>query len=196
MPQTLRDFALVHSDVLIERAREGDQRAFGKLVGLWFKRIYNYSYKYFNDHDLAMEATQKTFISVHYNIKKLNEISSFKYWLYKIASNQCNEENRRQQKLQTTYVNKYDEAEEIADYQFHPAKELDTNEANDKVGILLSHLPEEQRQVLIMKEFEELKFREIAEILQVSENTVKSRLYYGLKALRKVMKEKNRNYDN
>ena len=57
----------------------------------------------------------------------------------------------------------------------------------------LTGLSEEQREVVIMKEYEGLKFREIAEVLNISENTVKSRVYYGLDGLRKILERKNIN---
>ena len=90
--KTLRDIALTYSECLIEKSKKGDNKAFAKLFGLWFKRIYNFSLKYFNDHDQAMEATQKTFISVYKSIKGLKDNDSFKGWLYRIALNQCHEE--------------------------------------------------------------------------------------------------------
>ncbi|HEX5167896.1 MAG TPA: sigma factor, partial [Cyclobacteriaceae bacterium] len=93
--ETLLDVAMMHSDTLIQRAREGDQNAQGRLVQLWYKRIYNFSYKFFLDHDLAMEVSQKTFISMCRNLAGLQEISRFKSWLYKIAVNYCREELRR-----------------------------------------------------------------------------------------------------
>ena len=68
MTETLLDIAMMHSDNLIARAKEGDQSAQGKVVQLWYKRIYNFSYKFFLDHDLAMEVSQKTFISMCKNL--------------------------------------------------------------------------------------------------------------------------------
>ena len=76
--ETLEEIAMLHADSLVTRARNGDQKAFGKIMGLWFKRIYNFSFKYFGDHDLAMEATQKTFIAVYHHIRKLQDVSKFK----------------------------------------------------------------------------------------------------------------------
>ena len=89
MAGTLLDIAMMHSDNLIARAREGDKNAQGKLVQLWYKRIYNFSYKFFFDHDLAMEVSQKTFISMHRNIIGLNDPGRFTSWLYTIAVNYC-----------------------------------------------------------------------------------------------------------
>ena len=61
MVDTLLNIAMMHSDTLVTRAKEGDQNAQGKLVQLWYKRIYNFGYKFFMDHDLAMEVSQKDF---------------------------------------------------------------------------------------------------------------------------------------
>ena len=93
--ETILDIAMMHSDSLIARAREGDKNAQGKLMQMWYKRIYNFSYKFFFDHDLAMEVAQKTFISMHRNIEGLHEPSRFKSWLYTIAVNFCREELRK-----------------------------------------------------------------------------------------------------
>ena len=60
MVDTLLNIAMMHSDTLVIRAKEGDQSAQGKLVQLWYKRIYNFGYKFFMDHDLAMEVSQRT----------------------------------------------------------------------------------------------------------------------------------------
>ncbi|MGC4022106.1 MAG: sigma-70 family RNA polymerase sigma factor [Cyclobacteriaceae bacterium] len=98
MAETLLDIAMMHSDSLIARAREGDKNAQGRLVQLWYKRIYNFSYKFFFDHDLAMEVSQKTFISMHKNIAALQEITRFRSWLYTIAVNFCREEARKKKK--------------------------------------------------------------------------------------------------
>ena len=68
MVDTLLDIAMMHSDTLVTRAKDGDQNAQGKLVQLWYKRIYNFGYKFFMDHDMAMEISQKTFISMCKNL--------------------------------------------------------------------------------------------------------------------------------
>src|SRR5215204_1835394 len=93
--ETLLDIAMMHSDSLIGKAKQGDQNAQGKLVQLWYKRIYNFSYKFFIDHDLAMEVAQKTFISMHRNLVNLQDMSRFRSWLYTIAVNYCREELRK-----------------------------------------------------------------------------------------------------
>jgi RNA polymerase sigma-70 factor (ECF subfamily) len=187
MSETLRDIAINHSESLVEKSQKGDNHAFGKLVGLWFKRIYNVTLKYFGNHDLAMEVTQRTFISVYDHLGSLKDIRSFKFWIYKIAINQCHEEDRRQKRKSWFSIFQHNEVKNIEEIHFNPEKEYHHKELEEVMSNLLKLLPEEQKTVIIMKEYEGLKFREIAETLGISENTAKSRLYYGLSSLKKMI---------
>jgi len=199
MAETLPDMAMMHSDTLITRARQGDQNAQGKLVQLWYKRIYNYAYKFFLDHDLAMEVTQKTFISMCRNLAGLQDIARFKSWLYKIAINYCREETRRKKGSRALSFDVVwnREAEDSPRWESasrrheNPESQFRQAELSDILKTALLGLSDEQREVVIMKEYEGLKFREIAEVLNISENTVKSRMYYGLDGLRKILEGKN-----
>ncbi|MBL7858739.1 MAG: sigma-70 family RNA polymerase sigma factor [Cyclobacteriaceae bacterium] len=201
MAETLLDIAMMHADTLISRAMQGDQHAQGKLVQLWYKRIYNYAFKFFLDHDLAMEASQKTFISMCKNVGGLQDAARFKSWLYTIAVNYCREEARKKKvsrSLSFEVVWNH-EAEESPKWESssqrydNPERQLQQAELSDMLHEALLELNAEQREVVIMKEYEGLKFREIAEVLNISENTVKSRMYYGLDGLRKILERKNIN---
>jgi RNA polymerase sigma factor (sigma-70 family) len=196
--ETLLDIAMMHSDTLVARAREGDKNAQGKLVQMWYKRIYNFSYKFFFDHDLAMEVAQKTFISMHRNIDGLQETTRFKSWLYTIAVNYCREELRKRKATRSVSLHDLRPGESEESYRWeasssrreNPEKQLRHSELSDLLQQCLMELSDEQREVVIMKEYEGLKFREIAETLNISENTVKSRMYYGLDGLKKILESK------
>lgn len=203
MGHTLPEIAMMHSDTLVTRAKDGDQNAQGKLVQLWYKRIYNFGYKFFMDHDLAMEISQKTFISMCKNLQSLQDNARFKSWLYKIAVNYCREETRKKKgdrSLSFDVVWNRD-AEESPKWESsgqrydNPESQLQRMELADILQEALNELNVEQREVVIMKEYEGLKFREIAEVLNISENTVKSRMYYGLDGLRKILDRKKINKD-
>lgn len=185
------------SDFLITAARNGDVVAINQLIKLWQKRIYNFALKYFNDHDQAMEVTQKTFISMNRNLGQLKDDQSFKAWLYRIATNYCHEEVRRQSKkwvLPFMKVQKDKDQEQIAAVEQesrlgNPESAYGNQELKALLKKALSTLSEEQRLVVIMKEYEGLKIREIAVAMDISENTVKSRLYYALGSLRQRLEE-------
>jgi RNA polymerase sigma-70 factor (ECF subfamily) len=194
MANTLENIAMNQCESLVHKARKGDQQSFGKLVGLWFKRVYNFCLRYFGDHDLAMEATQQTFIATHQNIRKLKEAKRFKSWLYVIALNQCREEDRKQKRKSWRSIFQHEEVMDIEDSFNHPEEAYREMEQEEILSDMLGRLPEEQRIIVIMKEYEGLKFREIAIALDISENTAKSRLYYGLKALRKMIEQSELDY--
>jgi RNA polymerase sigma factor (sigma-70 family) len=199
VPATLPDITMMHSDTLVARAREGDKNAQGKLVQMWYKRIYNFGYKFFFDHDLAMEVAQKTFISMHRNIDGLQETTRFKSWLYTIAVNYCREELRKRKATRSVSLHDLRPGESEESYRWeasssrreNPEKQLRHSELSDLLQQCLMELSDEQREVVIMKEYEGLKFREIAETLNISENTVKSRMYYGLDGLKKILESRN-----
>lgn len=201
--ETLPDIAMMHADTLILKAKQGDQSAQGKLVQLWYKRIYNFGYKFFVNHDMAMEISQKTFISMCKNLPGLQDTSRFKSWLYKIAVNYCREEARKTKNSRSLSFDAVlnHEAEESPRWESsahridNPERQLQQVELSDILQEALLDINEEQREVVIMKEYEGLKFREIAEALNISENTVKSRMYYGLDGLRKILEKKNINKD-
>jgi RNA polymerase sigma-70 factor (ECF subfamily) len=191
--ETLLDIAMTHADNLILKAAKGDIGAFNQLVNLWYKRIYNYALKYFCDHDTAMEISQKTFITVNLKLETLREPSKFKPWIYRVASNLCHEEERRRKRthLKVTFDTESDEVQNVEGTEYNPDRTFQQNELAEILLDALSLINEEQREIVIMKEYEGLKFIEIAEILEISENTAKSRLYYGISALRKILVKKN-----
>lgn len=187
MAEVLEEIAIRHSRSLIEKSQKRNDQAYGKLVGLWFKRIYNFSLKYFGDHDLAMEVAQQTFIVAYDNIHKLRDVDSFKYWLYRIALNNCRAEERKSKRRKWYSIFTNEESRRYESPYGQPEIEYQRIEKEEMMAWYLKQLPEEQKVVIIMKEFDGMKFREISEALEISENTAKSRLYYGLKALKKMM---------
>lgn len=190
---------MMHAEDLVARARDGDGVAQGKLMQAWYKRIYNFGYKFFFDHDLAMEVAQKTFIAMHRNIANLQDEARFRPWLYTIAVNCCREELRRRKGARSVSLHdlrpgeeEESQAWEVAGHrEDNPERKLRQSELADLLHNCLLQLSGEQREVVIMKEYEGLKFREIADALNISENTVKSRMYYGLEAMKRMLERKN-----
>ncbi len=185
---------------LVQEAQGGNNDAVGQLVQIWYPRIYNYALKYFSDADLAAEATQNTFIAMHGHIGSLKDCGKFKSWLYTIVANHCRQESRNRKKSKwlsfDTLLPKKEESEspawEISKPAYlNPESSFLQSELKKTLQKCLQQLSVDQREVLIMKEYEGLKFREIAEILKVSENTVKSRLYYAFTHMRKLLEQEN-----
>jgi RNA polymerase sigma-70 factor (ECF subfamily) len=119
--------------------------------------------------------------------------SRFSTWLYQIALNLCRDQMRRRRRWRLVL----DEGREIDDRVDQlpqgdslgedPSRGIEQREMNEEVIRALRKIPAEQREVLILKEYEGLKFKEIAEILDCPESTVKSRMYYGLSGMRTAL---------
>lgn len=194
--------SMISADGLIEKAKGGDEVAFNQLVNLWYKRIYNYALKYSSSEDLTADITQKTFIAVFKNLKKLKDAGSFKPWVYRIATNFCHEEGRKQARKKSVFMTPASNEEEdqatpiegeAKEMMFDPERSYQQVELEKILFNCLQELPEDQRSVILMKEYEGFRFHEIAEALNTSENTVKTRLYRGLKVLKQRLEEQNIN---
>ncbi|MEL6673150.1 MAG: RNA polymerase sigma factor [Bacteroidota bacterium] len=191
---------------LLAQIRLGSQAAFAELMQEWYPRVYQYAWKYFAGkhrhgqvHDVAEEVAQKTFITVHQKLDKLREPARFKGWLFRIATNLCYEEDRKKKKWETrlsTNSESEDEAWRTPSGEAGPFQKAVQSEISYWVLKALDQLSPEQRSVLILKEYQGLKFREIAEALGISENTAKSRLYYGLQHMRMFLERKHITQEN
>jgi RNA polymerase sigma-70 factor (ECF subfamily) len=183
---------------LIERFLAGEHSAFNTLVWRWQKTIYNFILRDVGNREEAHDLAQQTFVRVYRNLAKLKNPDRFSTWIYQIAANLCRDliKQRRRRKLQSLEGMQEAGALELsanaaltlhAENEQHPDRIVSRSQLRDLLEKALQEIPEEQRVVVVMKEYQNLKFTEIAEILGAPVNTVKSRLYYGLNALKKVL---------
>ncbi len=183
---------MMDEKLLIKQAQNGDNAAFRRLFELWHTKIYRFAYRFFADEDEASEITQKTFIKTYQNVSSLDDPGKFSPWIYRIANNLCLDELKRAGRRKSTSLESWLEQTGGAESDtITPDDLLQQKELGAIIQKALLTLPDEQRTVIILKEYEGLKFREIAEILEEPESTVKSRLYYGLKATRRVLQKWN-----
>ncbi len=134
----------------------------------------------------AKDATQETFLSAYRNLSKFRGEAKFSSWIYRIALNICNTRLRSRSKVTISL----DERRETAGFELSDETEdlsagVQQAQVARHVRRALQGLPADMRQVIIMKEYEGLKFVEIAEILGIPLSTVKTRMYTGLTELRK-----------
>ena len=180
---------------LIKACQEGDNSAFNLLVWRWEKPLYNFIYKYVGDATLAEDLVQDTFVRVLKSIRRYAHQGSFSTWLYRIAINLCKDHLKRKRvplvSLHDYYTTGSGERvyvqDRIQDEGARTDESLKAEEREELVRRLLAGLPEEERMVILLKEYQELTFREIAEVLEIPEGTVKSRLYHGLKSMRESL---------
>ncbi|MGK7369973.1 MAG: RNA polymerase sigma factor [Candidatus Halalkalibacterium sp. M3_1C_030] len=176
---------------LIEEFRGGNIDAFNNLVEKWQHRIHRFAYRFFPSHDEAMEITQKTFIKAYRKLHTLDDSEKFSSWIYRIANNLCLDEMKRAGRRRSQSLEAIKNHPIARGITGNPDRSIQQQELGSILQQALNRLPPEQRIVVIMKEYEGLKFREIAEILEEHENTIKSRMYYGLTSLRTIFEKWN-----
>jgi RNA polymerase sigma-70 factor, ECF subfamily len=172
-------------EVIVQRALGGDAEAFGELVRRWERRIFALTYGLLGREEDARDATQETFLAAFRNLRGFRGEAKVSSWLHRIAVNQCLTRQRRAKvRNEAALEDDVDTTGVFAvPLEYSPANVAEGRQRTAAVRRALNGLPLELRQVVVMKEFEELTFREIAEALDLPLSTVKSRLYTGLKQL-------------
>jgi RNA polymerase sigma-70 factor, ECF subfamily len=169
-------------EIIVERALTGDAEAFGEIVRRWERRIFALAYGILGREDDARDATQETFLAAFRNLRGFRGDAKVSSWLHRIAVNQCITRQRRAKVRSESALD--DEVGEFSTaVSFSPASVVEGRQETIAVRRAINSLPIELRQVVIMKEFEELTFREIADTLDLPLSTVKSRLYTAMKQL-------------
>jgi RNA polymerase sigma-70 factor, ECF subfamily len=171
---------------IIERTLEGEPEAFNMLVRRWERHIYGLTFRMLGRDDEAKDATQEAFLSAYRNLAKFRGEAKFSSWIYRIALNICNTKLRSRSKL----ILSIEEEREEHGFELAASEhDLSDNIRQEQIALYvrraLQGLPAEMRQIIVMKEYEGLKFNEIAEILGIPLSTVKTRMYTGLNELKK-----------
>jgi RNA polymerase sigma-70 factor (ECF subfamily) len=171
---------------IVERALTGDAEAFGEIVRRWERRIFALAYGMLGREEDARDATQETFLSAFRNLRNFRGEAKVSSWLHRIAVNQCITRQRRAGVRKESALDDEEEkdaANFASPLEVSPARVVEGRERTGAVRRAVNSLPVELRQVVVMKEFEELTFREIADALDLPLSTVKSRLYTALRQL-------------
>lgn len=171
---------------LVARTQAGDVAAFNDLVTRWEEPLYRFVYRYLGDPEDARDICQEAFVRAYTNLEGFRGQAKFSSWLYQIALNLSRSEFRKRGSRPTVSLDEEETAGHLRLVQHDVAGPDEWAINGQRARILqeaLAALPEKQRTVVILKEYHGLRFREIAEILNTPESTVKSRLYHGLETL-------------
>jgi RNA polymerase sigma-70 factor, ECF subfamily len=160
---------------VIERVLDGDSEAFNLLIRQWERPIYNFIVRMIGDRNEAMDLSQDCFMKAYRELRTLKDRDRFSSWLYRIAHNACLSQIRRNHGK--TWV-ELDPDWGVAE------SPLENRLAVEKA---LAQLPPDQREAVVLKVFQSLKFEEIAAIQDAPISTVKSRLYMGFEKLRAIL---------
>jgi len=171
---------------IIEQTLGGEPDAFNLLVRRWERHIYGLTLRMLGRDEEAKDATQETFLAAYRNLSKFRGEAKFSSWIYRIALNVCNTRLRSRPRTGLSIEEQRESTGfEIAAETDDLGAGIQQEQVTRYVRRALQTLPPEMRQVIIMKEYEGLKFVEIAEILGIPLSTVKTRMYTGLNELRK-----------
>jgi RNA polymerase sigma-70 factor, ECF subfamily len=185
---------LATDEIIVERALTGDAEAFGELVRRWERRIFALTYGMLGREEDARDATQETFLAAFRNLRGFRGEAKVSSWLHRIAVNQCISRQRRSKVRSESALEDEHTTGYATPVSYSPAHLAEGRQETAAVRRAINSLPLELRQVVVMKEFEELTFREIADALDLPLSTVKSRLYTALKQLQmRLQKFESRN---
>lgn len=171
---------------IVERALTGDAEAFSEIVRRWERRIFALAYGILGREEDARDATQETFLAAFRSLRGFRGEAKVSSWLHRIAVNQCITRQRRAKVRNEAALDdeqEKDAAKFSTPVSFSPANTIESRQITEAVRCAVNSLPIELRQIVVMKEFEELTFREIADTLDLPLSTVKSRLYTAMKQL-------------
>jgi RNA polymerase sigma-70 factor, ECF subfamily len=171
---------------LIEKARNGDRTAYGELVRQHHQGVINVVYRMCGDEQLAEDAAQDAFIQAWLNLAKFQTGTSLRNWLYRIAVNAAIDSLRSAPKTP------FDEFENLSlpDPQAGPESALLQKERTQAVQQAISSLPEASRAVLVLREYGDLSYQEIAAALDIPLGTVMSRLNYARDKLKQTLPQR------
>jgi RNA polymerase sigma-70 factor (ECF subfamily) len=180
---------------IVAELKSGSEEAYNWLVAHYHQPIYSLVYRIVNDPADAADTTQEVFLKVFRGMKRFNGECSLKTWLYRIAIHEASNQRRwwfRHKSKETSMESHQDDegnsfgiCDTLADKGDSPLEACAHEEIRARVELELKQVPEPYRTTVMLRDIEGLAYEEVAEVLQVSLGTVKSRLIRGRDALKK-----------
>lgn len=179
---------------LVRQYLDGKDSAFETLLNRHRQQIFTKIYLMVKDHDLANDIFQDCFIKVIKTLRagRYNEEGKFLPWVMRIAHNLVIDHFRREKKMPAVRSDDdYDVFATIKQPDMHVEDQTCRDQILSDVKQLIGHLPQEQKEVVVMRLYYKMSFKEISEMCDVSINTALGRMRYALINMRKIAKEKN-----
>lgn len=178
---------------LVASARRGDRRAFDELVNRHKHRAYHIAFDFTRDGEDAKDLSQEAFLKAFANLRNFDGRSSFYTWFYRILVNLCLDYKRRHKRapaeeFDESAAGRIDPSHDLARPR-SPEQEIFARQISVKVGAALEALPARQRAAFVLKNHQGLSIKEIAELLDTAEGTVKVHLHRAVRALRQQLAE-------
>ncbi len=185
-------------EVLMLRFQRGERAAFATLVRRHQTALFNFAFRHVGTQAVAEEVVQDAFVRVVQNASDFKHEARFTTWLYTILRNLCIDQLRRRALRRHPSLDEARAAcdgsedgptllEQTADPKASVEREATGTELKERIAAAVEALPDEQREVFLLREVSNLPFKEIAVITGVPENTVKSRMRYALERLQQAL---------
>ncbi|MCH7771579.1 MAG: RNA polymerase sigma factor [Bacteroidetes bacterium] len=180
---------------LITQAKSGNDSAFEELIFRYDRSVLAIAFKFVHNSDDAKDIYQEVFIRVYKGLKNFEMKSEFSTWLYRIATNVCLSNKSRSKKQLYVSIDEQNESEddesvnvELAYNEMDPAELMANLDLGDIIQDAVDSLSSKQRMTFILKHYEGYKIREISDMLNCKEGTVKKYLFDAIRNLRKKLK--------
>jgi RNA polymerase sigma-70 factor (ECF subfamily) len=170
---------------LIEQFLDGEQRSFNLLVERYRERIYLLVWRMVRNREDALDLSQEVFVKAYKNLKSFRQESNFYTWLYRIAVNLSLNFVRRE-KLRS-FLSLSDLSDRITS-DSSPSDDIERYQLSGLIDRAVMKLPEKQRAVFILRHYEQMSVKEVADLLGKSEGTIKANYYQAIKKLRESLK--------
>jgi len=178
--------AVINETELVTRAQNGERSAFSELVCIHVQGVRNVIYRMCGDVQIAEDAAQETFIQAWMHLSSYRPQTSLRSWLYRIAVNAATDILRKEKRILPNAL----EDLQLKDPQPGPEAILSQAERTSLLQKAVLSLPDASRAVLVLREYEEMSYQEIADALDIPVGTVMSRLNYARKLLKDKLKQK------
>ncbi len=169
----------ISDEELIQRFQDGDLYAFDIIVKRYKNPLLNFAYRFVGNIEEAEDVVQETFLRLYKNKHAYKRIAKFSTWLYTIAGNLSKTELRKRKRRKLVSISElgYDDKEfEIEDKKSNTERDVDSVLKEDIIQKAIEELPKRFKQVIILRDVQELAYEEISEILNIPLGTVKSRV--------------------
>jgi len=179
---------------LVRAFQAGDEKAFEELIRRYQRQVANIIYLTLGGREVVEDLSQEVFIRAYRSLAKFEFDASFYSWLYRIAVNLCIDEIRRRKikrvfSLHSFSEEQVEEKQQLSGKIQTPSDSLLESERKDVISRALRKLRPSHRSVLILREYEDLTYDEIAKTLRISLQAVKSRIFRAREEMRTLLKE-------
>tara|TARA_B110001454_G_C12644085_1_gene402512 strand:- start:28 stop:615 length:588 start_codon:yes stop_codon:yes gene_type:complete len=184
----------ISDSTLVSDYIQGKEAALGVLIKRHQKRLFSFIYSKIQDRDITEDVFQDTFIKVIKTLKKgnYNEEGKFLPWVMRIAHNLVIDHFRKSNRMPTfKNTDEFDIFSVIGDGNLNAEKKLIQEQIYNDIREVVNELPEEQKEVLVMRMYKDMSFKEISENTGVSINTALGRMRYALINMRKLIEKHN-----